>query len=370
MGKNQVYNVRKFGNKAKRRDYSQVSGSLELPNLVEIQTQAYQWFIEEGLREVFDEVYPIVSHNDNVKLYFDKFEFDEPKYNVDECREREATYASPLRAKLKLEIFDRQTGEVIEKEGEEVFLGDLPIMTEWGTFIINGAERVIVSQIVRSPGAYFKSEIDARTNRETYTAELIPSRGTWLEYMSDDRRGLENRHVQMKVDRKRTIVSTILFKAFGMSLDLIEGEDSLSTSQFKKFLEALDKPVYEDVENLDDEGRDFLSLYGLLYTSYFGNYTEITNTLNLDKTVTHEDSLRAMFENQRVDEIPTSDGAINLMQAKFLDPRRYDLNKAGRYKLHKKLEVYSRLRDNFLLEDLVDAKGNVVFEKEIGRAHV
>ena len=364
MGQNQVYNVRNFGNKAKRRDYSQVSGSLELPNLVEIQTEAYKWFIEEGLQEVFDEVYPIVSHNDNVKLYFDKFEFDEPKYNVDECREREATYAAPLRAKMKLEIFDRQTGEVIEKEGEEVFLGDLPLMTEWGTFIINGAERVIVSQIVRSPGAYFKSEIDARTNRETFTAELIPSRGTWLEYISDDRRGLESRFVNMKVDRKRTIVSTILFKAFGMSLDLLEGEDSLSTTQFKKFLNILNMPVYEDEYILEDEGRDFLSLYGMLYTSYFGNYREIINTLNLDKTVTHEDSLRAMFENQRVDEIPTTDGAINLMQAKFLDPRRYDLNKAGRYKLHKKLESYSRLRGNYLADDLKDAKGNVVMEKD------
>ena len=363
MGKNQVYNVRDFGNKAKRRDYSQVSGTLELPNLVEIQTEAYKWFIEEGLQEVFDEVYPIVSHNDNVKLYFEKFEFDEPKYNVDQCREREATYAAPLKAKMKLEIFDRQTGEVIEKEGEEVFLGDLPIMTEWGTFIINGAERVIVSQIVRSPGAYFKSDIDARTNRETFTTELIPSRGTWLEYMSDDRKGLESRFVNMKVDRKRTIISTILFKAFGMSLDIVEGEDTLSTTDFKKFLNVLGMPVYDEIDEIEDEGRDFLSLYSHLYASYFGNYKEISNTLNLDKTVTHEDSLRAMFENQRVDEIPTTDGAINLMQAKFLDPRRYDLNKAGRYKLHKKLESYSRLRDNYLAYDLLDAHGNVAFKK-------
>ncbi len=367
MAKNQVYNVRKFGNKATRRDYSQVSGTLDLPNLVEIQTEAYKWFINEGLQEVFDEVYPIVSHNDNVKLYFESFEFDEPKENVntvDKCREREATYAAPLKAKMKLEIFDRQTGEVIEKESEEVFLGDLPIMTDWGTFIINGAERVIVSQIVRSPGAYFKSEIDARTNRETFSTELIPSRGTWLEYMSDDRKGLENRFINMKVDRKRTIISTILFKAFGMSLDIVEGEDTLSTTDFKKFLNILGMPVYENIDEIDDEGRDFLALYTHLYSSYFGNYVEISNTLNLDKTVTYEDSLRAMFENQRVDEIPTTDGAVNLMQAKFLDPRRYDLNKAGRYKLHKKLEGYSRLKDNFLAFDLLDAKGNVAFKKD------
>src|SRR5690554_3565442 len=188
MGTNQGYKVTNFGNKATRRDYSKVSGTLDLPNLVEIQTEAYEWFINEGLEEVFGEVYPIISHNENVKLHFVSFSFDEPKYNVDECREREATYAAPLRAKLRLEIFDRQTGEVIEKEPEEVFLGDLPLMTDWGTFIINGAERVIVSQIVRSPGAYFKTEIDNRTNRETFTSELIPSRGTWLEYLTDDRR--------------------------------------------------------------------------------------------------------------------------------------------------------------------------------------
>ena len=364
MGTNQVYNVRNFGNKASRRDYSKVSGSLELPNLVEIQTEAYEWFIKEGLQEVFDEIYPIVSYNDNVKLYLDSFTFDEPKFNVDQCREREATYAAPLRAKLKLEIFDRSTGEVIEKEGEEVFLGDIPLMTEWGTFIINGAERVIVSQIVRSPGAYFKSDIDARTNRETFEAELIPSRGTWLEYMSDDRKGLDERLINMKVDRKRTIVSTILFKSFGMSLDLEEGEDSLSTTQFKKFMNELGLDIHEEFEVEDAEGRDFLSLYSLMYTSFFGKYNELVKTLELDKTVTHEDSLRAIFENQRVDEIPTTEGAVNLMQAKFLDPRRYDLNKAGRFKLHKKLEAHNRVRHNYLVEDLLDAKGNVVFAKD------
>ncbi|AMC92616.1 DNA-directed RNA polymerase subunit beta [Erysipelothrix larvae] len=360
MEKNQVYRIKKFGNKAERRDYSQVSGQLDLPNLVEIQTEAYEWFKNEGLPEVFNEIYPIISHNENVRLRFVNYEFDEPKYNVDECRTREATYAAPLRAKMRLELVDRQTGEVIEKE-EEVFLGDLPLMTESGTFIINGAERVIVSQIVRSPGAYFKTETDEKTGRDTYTSEMIPSRGTWLEYMSDDRKAATGRVVNMKVDRKRTIVSSILFKAFGMSLDLLEGEDGMETTAFKSFLKAMNLPINEEWDAVSSEGREFLSLYALLYTAYFGNYPEIVNTLVQDKTVTFEDSLRVMYENQRTDEIPTLDGAITLMHAKFLDPRRYDLNKAGRYKLHKKLEIYNRIGGNYLVNDLKDIHGNVVF---------
>ncbi|HLV49466.1 MAG TPA: DNA-directed RNA polymerase subunit beta, partial [Erysipelothrix sp.] len=364
MGTNQGYKVTNFGNKATRRDYSKVSGTLDLPNLVEIQTEAYEWFINEGLEEVFGEVYPIISHNENVKLHFDSFSFDEPKFNVEECRERESTYAAPLRAKLKLEIFDRQTGEVIEKEAEEVFLGDLPLMTDWGTFIINGAERVIVSQIVRSPGAYFKTEIDPRTNRESFTSELIPSRGTWLEYLTDSRKSALGTLVNMKVDRKRTIASTILFKAFGLSLDLEEGEDPTATAGFKKFLEALNVPINNSVEIAEeDQNRDFISLYAMLYTSFFGNYQELVDTLAVDKTVTFEDSLRAMFENQRADEIPTAEGAVNLMQSKFLEPRRYDLNKAGRFKLHKKLATFNRVKNSYLTEDLKDIHGNVVFEK-------
>ncbi|MDE8118014.1 DNA-directed RNA polymerase subunit beta [Erysipelothrix rhusiopathiae] len=362
MEKNQVYSVKKFGNKATRRDYSQVSGTLELPNLVEIQTDAYEWFKNEGLFEVFNEIYPIQSYNENVKLKFIDYSFGEPKYNVDECRSREANYAAPLRATMRLEVINKQTGEVIEKE-EEVFLGDLPLMTETGTFIINGAERVIVSQIVRSPGAYFKSENDDKTGRDTFMSELIPSRGTWLEFMSDDRKAANGRVINMKVDRKRTIVSTILFKSFGLSLDLQEGEDAFDTHSFKTFLNAMNLPVYDEWEEIDSEKREFLTLYALLYTAFFGNYPEIVNSLVLDKTVTFEDSLRVMYENQRADEIPTTDGAINLMNAKFLDPRRYDLNKAGRYKIHKKLEVYNRVNGTVLTSDIKDINGNVVFEK-------
>ncbi|HEY4537589.1 MAG TPA: DNA-directed RNA polymerase subunit beta [Erysipelothrix sp.] len=358
MGNNQAYKLKSFGNKAKRRDYSKVSGDLELPNLVEMQTEAYEWFLEEGIPEVFNEVYPIKSYNENVTLRFVDYAFDEPEYDENECRNREATYAAPLRATMRIEVINKQTGEVIEKE-EEVFLGDLPLMTKNGTFIINGAERVIVSQIVRSPGAYFKSEVDEKTGRETFLAELIPGRGTWLEFMSDDRRAANGRILNMKVDRKRTISSTILFKAFGMSFDLEEGEDALNTDAFKKFLKAMNLPIYEDYEDLDD--REFLEHYALLYTAFFGNYPELVNTLKLDKTDTFEDSLRTMYENQRADEIPTTDGAVNLMHSKFLDHRRYDLNKAGRYKLHKKLEIFNRLRNTYITEDICDVEGNVIF---------
>ncbi len=362
MGKNQAYKVKKFGNKAVRRDYSKVSAELPLPNLVELQTQSYDWFLNEGIPEVFNEIYPIKSYNENVTLRFIDYSFDEPEYDENECRNREATFAAPLRATMRIEVINKQTGEVIEKE-EEVFLGDLPLMTKNGTFIINGAERVIVSQIVRSPGAYYKSELNERTGRETYMAELIPGRGTWLELNSDDRRAAQGRILNMKVDRKRTIASTILFKAFGMSLDLEEGEDALNVESFKAFLKDLNLPVIEDYDDEALGEREFLEHYALLYTSFFGNYEELVNTLKIDKVDTFEDSLRTMYENQRADEIPTTDGAVNLMHSKFLDHRRYDLNKAGRYKLHKKLDVYNRLRGTRVLEDIVDVNGELVFEK-------
>lgn len=362
MEKNQVYTNKKFGNKSVRRDYSQVSGSLELPNLVEIQTEAFEWFKEEGLAEVFNEIYPISSYNENITLKFLEYYFEEPKYDVDECRKREANYAAPLRAKMLLEIVNKQTGEVIEKE-EIVYLGDLPLMTETGTFIINGAERVIVSQIVRSPGAYFKSETDEKTGRDTYFSELIPGRGTWLEFVSDDRKAAAGRILNMKVDRKRTLLATILFKAIGLSLNISEGEDAFDVNSFVRFLKALNFPVHEEYLELENEKREFLTQYALLYTALFGNYEEVVNSLVLDKTVTFDDSLRVMYENQRADEIPTIEGAINLINAKFFDPRRYDLNKAGRFKMHKKLEVYSRIKGTKIAEDIVDINGNVIFAK-------
>ncbi len=362
MENKQTYNVVEFGHKAKRRDYSKVSGSLDLPNLVEIQTNAFDWFKNEGIKEVFEEIYPIQNHSESIKLNFLKYEFGTPKFSASECKIREVNYAAPIKATMELNITDRSTGEVIQKT-EEVFLGDFPLMTDTGTFIINGAERVIVSQIVRSPGAYFSMPTDDRTGKDLYESELIPSRGTWLEFMSDAKKSALGRVFNMKVDRKRAMLSSVLFKAFGMSLNLENGEDALNDSSFKTFMASLNLPVYEGLYETESENREFLSMYTLLYTGLFGNYDEVVNTLVADKTKTTEEALRAIYENQRSDEIPTLDGAISLMNAKFLDYRRYDLTKAGRYKLHKKLEAANRVKDTRLAQDVLDVNGNVVFTK-------
>ena len=355
-----TYKVVNLGKKAQRRDYSKVSGTLPLPNLVEIQTDSYEWFKKEGVREVFNEIYPITNYAGNISLKFVDYEFGTPKYDIDECKVREANYAAPLKTKMELQIVDNSTGEVLNKV-EEVFLGEFPLMTPTGTFIINGAERVIVSQIVRSPGAYYKVEQEDKTGKELYLSELIPSRGTWLEFMSDSKKAAIGRFINMSVDRKRKILSTILFKGIGMSLNLKNGEDAFNTENMKTFLQALNLRVY-DVE-VENEQREFLNQYALLYTSVFGNYEEIVNTLVSDKVKTTNQALLELYENQRADEVPTIDGSINLMNAKFFDARRYDLTKAGRYKLGKKLAAFSRLENNVLACDILDVHGDVVYPK-------
>lgn len=360
MAKNDAYKQSKFGNKVVRRDYSKVSGELDLPNLVEIQTDSFRWFQEEGMKEVFDEIYPIVNYSETIKLEFLDYEFGEPKYDVLESKIRESTYASPIRAKMKLSIVESSTGEVIEKF-EDVFFGDFPLMSDTGTFIVNGAERVIVSQIVRSPGAYYEIESDSRNQKDIYNSELIPSRGTWLEMMTDAKKPALGRIINMRIDRKRKILSSILLKAIGLSLDLDKNEDPLETTGFKVFMKALNLEVNEELEVID-EAREFLNNYLHLYTGLFGNYEEITNTLVADKVKTTEEALLSIYENQRSDEVATKDGAINLMGAKFFDYRRYDLTKAGRYKLKKKLSVGNRIEDYRLAMDILDHQGNVVYE--------
>ncbi|MBS3991406.1 MAG: DNA-directed RNA polymerase subunit beta [Erysipelothrix sp.] len=361
MSIKQSYRLTKFGSKATRRDYSKVSGEHDLPNLVEIQTDSFEWFQKMGIQEVFDEIYPIENYNKNIKLEFLDYWFEKPKYDVLECKIREANYAAPLRAKMKLTILDSQTKELIEKV-EEIFLGDFPLMTESGTFIVNGAERVIVSQIVRSPGAYYELTTEDKSNKEIFMAEVIPSRGTWLEFLTDARKQALGRIINMRVDRKRKILSTILMKAIGLSLDLEKGEDGLETQSFKQFLRTLQLPVHEDLEVLSEQ-REFLNQYILLYAAYFGNYEEVANTLVSDKVKTTQEAMLSLYENQRSDEVATLDGAINLLNAKFFDYRRYDLTKAGRYKLNKKLSAANRTEGHVFNEDIVDHNGVVVFEK-------
>ena len=356
----QTYKIVESGRHSTRRDYSKVSGNLELPNLVEVQTDSFKWFTKEGIKEVFDDIYPIQNYSGNIRLKLLDFEFGEPKYSVAETKFREEDYRAPLKANMELEIVDEDTGEVMTKK-EEVFLGDFPMMTPTGTFIINGAERVIVSQIVRSPGAYFDTETDDKTGKEAFNGELIPSRGTWLEFLTDDKKNALGRIMNMSVDRKRKILSTILLKCIGFSLNLEKGEDGFDLARVKTFLKSMGLEVYEDLINQNDD-REFLNIYEAIYTSFLGSYEEICNTLQADKTKTTDAALLEMHKNQKQDEVPTVEGAANLMNAKFFDQKKYDLTAAGRYKLGKKLSVIDRMEHHVLAEDVYKADGSVLYK--------
>lgn len=360
MDKKQPYRIVASGKKAERRDYSKVSGHLDLPNLVEIQTNSFEWFKNEGIAEVFNEIYPISNYGGNIRLKFIDYEFGEPKYTAEQSQYRECNFAAPLKARMELEITDNQTGEVMNK-WEDVFLGDFPLMTETGTFIINGAERVIVSQIVRSPGAYFSTGYEEKTGKDSYACELIPSRGTWLEFMSELKKATTGRLLSVSVDRKRKMPSSILFKALGMSLDMDRSDDPQDITQIKTFLRALGREVVEDIPT-DEENRDFMNLYLTLYDTLFGKYEEVEHTLLSDKVKTTQEALLSIYENQRSDEIPTLEGSITLMNAKFFDPRRYDLTKAGRFKLRKKLNAINRIEKNRLAQDILNADGSVFMQ--------
>ena len=361
MTEKQTYHTVELGKHSTRRDYSKVSGKLELPNLVEIQTDSFKWFLEEGIKEVFEDIYPIQNYGGNIRLKFINYKFGEPKFNISESKHREINYAAPLKVEMELEIVNEETGEVFNKF-EEVFLGEFPLMTPSGTFIINGAERVIVSQIVRSPGAYFDITSDEKTGKEIFDNELIPSRGTWLEFVTDEKKAASGRLMNMSVDRKRKILSTILFKAIGFSLNLEKGENAFDATKIKSLLKAMNLTVYEDLINSNDD-REFLNIYEAIYTSFLGGYEEIINTLQADKTKTTNEALIVMYENQKSDEVPTMDGAVTLMNAKFFDQKKYDLTKAGRYKLNKKLNVIDRMEGNYVNENILNADGTVLYEK-------
>lgn len=359
MKETQSYHNSELGKHSTRRDYSKVSGSLDLPNLVEIQTDSFKWFVEEGIKEVFEDIYPIQNYSKNIRLKLLDYEFSQPKYSISESKYREVNYAAPLKAKMELEMISEETGELINKY-EEVYLGEFPIMTPTGTFIINGAERVIVSQIVRSPGAYFDTSSDDKTGKEVFDGELIPSRGTWLEFLTDDKKTNLGPVMNMSIDRKRKILSTILFKAIGFSLNLEKGEDAFDVEGIKTFIKAIGLHVYDDLINQNDD-REFLNIYEAIYTSFLGSYDELINTLQSDKTKTTAESLIAIYENQKSDEVPTMDGAVTLMNAKFFDQKKYDLTKAGRYKLGKKLNVIDRMENHVLARDVLKVDGSVLY---------
>ena len=295
--------------KITRRNYSRISGSLELPNLVEIQTNSYKWFKEVGIKEVFDDIYPITNFNETLSLEFVDCAFDEPKYSVNESKDRDANYAAPIRATLRL--INSGTGEIKE---QEVFMGDFPLMTDSGTFIINGAERVIVSQLVRSPGAYFADAID-KSGKTVFEGSIIPSRGTWLEFENDAKDVLN-----VRIDRNRKILGTVLLRALGLSSN-------------------------EDIIDV------------------FGEHEFILNTLAKDNTTNTEEALIEIYNKLRPGEPATLEGATNLLYTRFFDPKRYDLAKAGRFKFKKKLSLLDRIAGRILAEDVKDIDGNVVCTK-------
>ena len=282
-----------------RINFSKISGSLELPNLVEIQTDSYKWFLENGIEEVMKEVFPIASYTETSFIDFVSCELREPKHSFLECKDHDYTYASKLYVKLRLRNVD--DGEMKE---EEVFMGDIPLMTESGTFIVNGAERVIVSQIVRSPGAYISKEMD-KNGKMIYNADLIPSRGTWLEFETDPK-GLIN----VRIDRQKKMPATVILKALGL--------DSEKTLK-----------------------------------SLFGNNSMLETTIEKDRDlVTPENALVYIFRKLKPGEPITTEGVANFLIQKFFDHKRYDLGSAGRFKYRSKLGIYSRLAGRYLAEDL------------------
>ncbi|MDD5822916.1 MAG: DNA-directed RNA polymerase subunit beta [Firmicutes bacterium] len=303
-----------------RMTYSKINEVCEMPNLIDIQTQSYKWFIEEGLGEVLEDVSPIRDTTDTLSLEFADFSFsNEPKYDQEECKERDATYATALTVKVRL--INRETGEIKE---QNVFMGDFPLMTEKGTFIYNGAERAIVTQLVRSPGPYFDVEVD-KSNQNLYSSQIIPNRGAWLEYETDSQ-GV----IYVRVDRTRKQPITSFLRA----LDMVCGDEySLSSNE------------------------DILKL--------FGDEDRLYRTLEKDSTKNGEDGLKDLYKRLRPGDPPTTENARSMLSALLFDPRRYDLAKVGRFKYNGKLGIGNRLIDTIVAEDVIDPNtGEILVEKD------
>lgn len=305
----------KFGRHRVRRSYSRINEVLDLPNLIEIQTQSYDWFLSEGLNEMFGDISPIDDFSGNLSLEFVDFQFQEEKYTVDEAREHDANYSAPLYVKLRL--INKETGEVKE---QEVFFGDFPLMTEQGTFIINGAERVIVSQLVRSPGVYYSPKVE-NNGREGFSTVVIPNRGAWLEYETDTK-GLSN----VRIDRTRKIPITVLMRALGIGSD-DEILDILGPN------ESLEATLEKDVHKSTSDSRV-------------------------------EEALKDIYERLRPGEPKTAESARSLLNTRFFDPKRYDLAYVGRFKMNKKLDLKNRMMGTILAESLADPETGELLASE------
>ena len=298
--------------KCSRKTFAKIGDSIEMPNLIKVQKDSYDWFVEEGLGEILRDISPIVDYSGNLILEFlDYYMEDKTKYTVEEAKERDATYSTRLHVKVRL--INRETGEIKE---QEIYLGDFPLMTDSGTFIINGAERVVVSQLVRSPGCYYDSSYD-KTGKKIYTSTVMPLRGAWIEYETD-----ANDVFWARVDRTRKIPVTSLLRAIGVITD-------------------------EQIREL------------------FGEEAKIEASIQKDPIKTQEEALIEIYKKLRPGELPTVDAARNLFNGLFFDPRRYDLAKVGRYKFNKKLSLASRISGKVAFENIVDPEtGEVLVEKD------
>lgn len=298
-----------YGRHRQRRSYARISEVLELPNLIEIQTSSYQWFLDEGLREMFQDISPIEDFTGNLSLEFIDYSLGDPKYSVEESKERDVTFSAALRVKVRL--LNKETGEV---KDQDVFMGDFPLMTETGTFVINGAERVIVSQLVRSPSVYYSGKVD-KNGKRGFTATVIPNRGAWLEYETDAKDV-----VYVRIDRTRKLPVTVLLRALGFGSD-------------QEIIELI------------------------------GDNEYLRNTLEKDNTDSIEKALLEIYERLRPGEPPTVENAKSLLVSRFFDPKRYDLASVGRYKINKKLHIKNRLFGQRLAEALVDPEtGEIIAE--------
>ena len=298
----------KFG-RTTRKDFSKVGDYIEMPNLIKVQKDSYDWFIEEGLGEVLKDISPIVDYTGNLVLeFFDYYMEDKTKYTEEEAKERDATYSARLHVKVRL--INRESGEIKE---QEIYLGDFPLMTESGTFIINGAERVVVSQLVRSPGCYYDEIFDTKTGKKTYTSTVMPLRGAWIEYETDG-----NDIFWVRVDRTRKIPITTLLRAIGLVSD--------------------------------DQIRDL-----------FGDETLLETTIQKDPIKTGEEALIEIYKKLRPGELPTVEAARSLFNGLFFDNRRYDLAKVGRFKFNQKLSIANRIKNQIAFEDIMDKETGEVF---------
>jgi len=322
------YKTVKYGKRRERRNYSRVKSNIELPNLIEVQTSSFEWFVQTGLRELFDDLSPITNFTENLELYFGEYELEPAKYTVQECKEKDMTFSRPLKVKVQLrntDVFDKITGEVATDSIKEqkIFMGDIPMMSPIGSFIINGSERVIVSQIVRSSGVFFSEEIDKKTLQRKYLGQVIPTRGAWLEYEIGSKEIL-----YAKIDRSKKISLSVMIRALGFSKN---------------------EQIFE----------------------LFGEHHLLKNTAEKDDIESSEDAMKEVYAKIRQGETATIEGARSFFVSRLFDEKRYDLAEVGRFKINQKLDVITRIMllvnrgaDLKFANDIIDNEtGEILFKK-------